>query len=575
MGTSQREAPKPAFRSMGMSTEVKETLAEAEDAAQTRDAETAGTKSGNRSADAVVDLAKAAMTLDERAAAMTAWRGLPPDARALTSKLIAKALGITVADLRGSLKGKREESEELVKAHEPNPHPVEGAALATELEEMFARYVYLPPHGATALALWTLSSHAVPLDAFDIAPYLNLSSPVRRCGKSTTMDLLEAAVGRPVMCSGASAPTLFRMIDASRPTVLIDETDKVFAKAKDNPDLVAALNAGHRRGGSILRCVGDENAVKRFDCFASYALAGIGTLPDTIADRSIPVPLSRKPPGVKLARRGIGWRADVWAKGERAARWVADNLGLLTVLAHEAPRPGFLDDRAADTWAPLFAIAKALGGDWPRKAWDAARALSGSRDESDDSAAARILRDCRLAFGADSDGNTADRPHDRLPTSELLRGLKDIPESPWGTWNRGHGLDDRGLARLLKPYGIRAKTIRSGSATPRGYERAAFLAAWDAYCGGADDATDEYANEWARWTAGACESRTGSQPPEPGPNCATTAKNAANPCCIPETNEADAATTKPSDSSVCCTVSLSDIGAIGLLEADADEGITI
>jgi hypothetical protein len=74
---------------------------------------------------------------------------------------------------------------------------------------------------------------------------------------------------------------------------------------------------------------------------------------------------------------------------------------------------------------------------------------------------------------------------DKLPTIEILNAMVAIEDDrPWAAW----WLDDlrrdqpqkpaSRLARLLKPYGIKAHVIRIDDETPRGYERADFLEAW-------------------------------------------------------------------------------------------------
>jgi len=63
--------------------------------------------------------------------------------------------------------------------------------------------------------------------------------------------------------------------------------------------LRGVLNCGYRRGGVASICVGKGTDIEArdFSTFCAKALAGIGHLPDTVADRSIPIRLKRKAPG--------------------------------------------------------------------------------------------------------------------------------------------------------------------------------------------------------------------------------------------------------------------------------------
>jgi hypothetical protein len=134
--------------------------------------------------------------------------------------------------------------------------------------------------------------------------------------------------------------------------------------------------------------------------------------------------------------------------------------------------PEGLADRAADVWEPLLAVADAAGGDWPARARVAAVALVAAKAEKEPSLGVRLLADIRAIFDQER--------REALPTAVLLERLHRIEEAPWGDI-RGKPLDARGLARRLAAYGIRAKTIRVGSDTPRGYERTAFEDAWARY----------------------------------------------------------------------------------------------
>jgi Protein of unknown function (DUF3631) len=67
---------------------------------------------------------------------------------------------------------------------------------------------------------------------------------------------------------------------------------------------------------------------------------------------------------------------------------------------------------------------------------------------------------------------------DTLTTHELLTTLNGLDESPWGARRRGEGLDARGLSRLLRPFGIRSRTVRVGDKTAKGYHREQFEGAF-------------------------------------------------------------------------------------------------
>jgi hypothetical protein len=120
---------------------------------------------------------------------------------------------------------------------------------------------------------------------------------------------------------------------------------------------------------------------------------------------------------------------------------------------------------------PLLAIADLAGGSWPVEARAACVELYGGRQIDDESIGIRLLADIRGVVG--------DR--DRMASADLLDALHDLDEAPWGEWY-GKPITNRALATLLKPYGIKSRTIklRDGK-TPKGFLREQFESAWSRY----------------------------------------------------------------------------------------------
>jgi hypothetical protein len=121
-------------------------------------------------------------------------------------------------------------------------------------------------------------------------------------------------------------------------------------------------------------------------------------------------------------------------------------------------------------WEALIAVADAAGGDWPRLAREAAKALIKESKDREPSLGVLLLAHLRTVFG-----NT-----EQMTSDEVLRALHAMPETPWNDI-KGKPLDQRGLAHRLRQYGIKPKVIRVGNSTPRGYTRDSFHDAWKAY----------------------------------------------------------------------------------------------
>jgi hypothetical protein len=129
-----------------------------------------------------------------------------------------------------------------------------------------------------------------------------------------------------------------------------------------------------------------------------------------------------------------------------------------------------IEDRDADVWEALLAVADAVDGDWPKDARKAAVALVAAVKEAEPSLNIRLLADIKEMFANLSD----------LSSKELLARLNALDEAPWGDL-KGKPLDERGLARRLRQFDIKPKVIRIGGSTPRGYAKDDFFDAWKRY----------------------------------------------------------------------------------------------
>jgi hypothetical protein len=379
---------------------------------------------------------------------------------------------------------------------DPWESEVPGAQLLDDIEKMFCRYIILPKGASETLALWTL--HAWTMDAGDISPFLVLVSPTKRCGKTSALIVLLYLTPRSELASNISPSALFRYVEEVRPTLLIDEADSF---VKDNEELRGILNSGHTKPAAyVIRNVEvkGEHKPRRFSTWAPKAIATIRALADTLEDRSITILLQRKARHAKVERLRKRDNDELAGLRRRAARWAADNFNKLS--DPDPAIPDALNDRAADNWRPLLAIADLVGGAWPRRARDAAGLLSGECREST-SVNVELLADIRTVFG----------DVDIIRSRDLVAKLIADPERPWAEWLKGNALTQRQLAGLLKPFGIIPEEVHPASqAHGKGYKRVRFEEAWAAYCPGQNPFPGPEAPSEARNRASADEMGTSS-----------------------------------------------------------------
>jgi hypothetical protein len=370
------------------------------------------------------------------------------------------------------------------------PDQVAGAALLDEIATTIRRHVILDEAAADAAALWVLHTHA--LSAAYVAPRLAITSPEKRCGKTTLLTLLSALAARPLATANMTAATIFRVIDAARPTLLIDEADSFLGEAEDMRGIV---NAGHcRASATVLRTAetSDGYEVRAFAVWGAVAIAAIGRLPGTIEDRAVKISMRRRRPDEVVDRVRLDRLDELAPIARRAARWVTDHLAELQ--AADPGVPGELHDRAADNWRVLLAIADEAGGDWPERARKAAVALTLAGADDAETTRIALLTDIQGAFDA--------KGVDRLASEDLVSYLVGLDERPWPESGNGKPITKTQVARLLKPLRISPGTIRlDDGRTAKGYYRSAFEDAFVRWLPPIQNVTPSQAKEAAAFGA--------------------------------------------------------------------------
>ena len=358
---------------------------------------------------------------------------------------------------------------------EDNP---DGAQLLDDIETFLARFVVYPSeHERRAHVLWV--AHCWLMDSWESTPRIAFLSPEPGSGKSRALEVTEPLVPRPVHAVNATSAYLFRKVsdEAGPPTILYDEIDTVFGpKAKENEDIRGLLNAGHRKGAVAGRCVvrGKIVETEELPAYCAVALAGLDDLPDTLMTRSVVVRMQRRAPGEKVEP----WRLRV--NGPEAERIRAQ---LETWSALAAPRavdiwptmPDGIEDRPADVWEALLAVADLAGGHWPDTARCSAVALVAASKRKAPTVGVLLLKDLLTIF------RNHGQPY--ICSGSVLTDLREMEESPWGSFKRsGDPIDARGLARHLRRYGIESHDQRVGDGkVQKVYYRAEFEQAWARY----------------------------------------------------------------------------------------------
>jgi uncharacterized protein DUF3631 len=351
------------------------------------------------------------------------------------------------------------------------PAAIDGATLLEAIHAFLGRFVAYPSEDAhVAHTLWVAHTHL--MDVWESTPRLAFLSPEPGSGKTRALEITETLVPRPVQSVNATPAYLFRKVSDPNgpPTVLYDEIDTLFGpRAKDNEEVRGLINAGHRRAATAGRCVvrGKNIETEELPAYCAVALAGLGNLPDTIVSRSVVISMRRRSPAEHVEPYRRFHAAEGNQLRDRLAAWA--NVMRNRVPARPEMPPG-VEDRSADVWEPLLAVADGAGGFWPERARKAAVSLVSLAKGGTPSLGIRLLADLRQVLG--------DR--EVVSTASIIEALNNLEETPWGDLH-GAPLDAKRLAKLLTPYGIASKQVRIGTKTLKGYTREDLWDAWSRY----------------------------------------------------------------------------------------------
>lgn len=346
---------------------------------------------------------------------------------------------------------------DVVEVLEPWPRPVNGDDLLKQMVKIINKHTVLPPDSDVALSLWLLASYC--MGVWSLFPKVLISSPDKRCGKSTLLEILEVFAHRALMASNISSSAVFRCIELFTPTLILDEADTFM---KNNPEMNGILNAGHKKrmAFTVRNEAVDGNYIPtRFNVWCPQIIAGIGRQQGTLHDRSICIDMKRKTDKETVDKvpsdgyeQGINFR-------RKCMRWAADNHAALINPQVKVPACG--NDRTQDNWQPLYAVAEVVGRKWLKKAKKAYFALNIAANNAPISLGEELLTDVRTVF--------SEQTAEHMFSTNLVKELVTLEGRPWADMGNEVPLNQNKLAKLLKAYDCQTRDVRINGTVKKGY----------------------------------------------------------------------------------------------------------
>jgi hypothetical protein len=335
--------------------------------------------------------------------------------------------------------------------------------LIDAIEKLLRRFVVIhDPRIYLLIAIYVVATYTYEL--FDYFGILWITSAGMRSGKTKLLEVLTQLVSRS---SGIQVnPTegvLFRMTHRGV-TLILDEVEKLRGQDREAyGHIMAILNSGFQKGGSVPRLRKkdkDGNFEElQYQTFGPKILAGISTVTDTIADRSIQIKMVRRVRSREPIERfrlrklisefsNVVLQLKVWAAAKGASVGaIYDGLGGSGSL--ELEKLQACDDRFLDIVEPLIAVAyhadaEYLNGDRRISValLEILRSLGIGRNELQDDAAVLAIETIKTILG--------DKKSVLVPSVDLLHSFQ-IQEGL--TWIK----NVQGLGRFLSKLNLTPK----------------------------------------------------------------------------------------------------------------------
>lgn len=346
--------------------------------------------------------------------------------------------------------------------------------IVQQIESYIQDYVTLAePHYALPLALWTIGTFCFP--EFDAFPYLVITSPTKRSGKTRLSEMISFCGSNPRNFAALTAAALFRCIENEKPTLVFDEAETLSSESAST--MRAVLNVGYRRGQTVPRVV--PGGIKEFPTYCPKIFILIGDVYDTLRDRSMVITMKRAETRKRFTFEAVKEEGKLLR--ELIDTEVKANIGNIQRAFETHKGLPFLMDRDEEIWTSLFCLAevfcKSRMTELQAAASDMAAEKTGEFKKyidlkaaedaaTDDEYAKRALTDLFSLFVVS--GRV-------IRTETAIDMMKAIPTGPWRRF-RGSGLDPHDLSNLLNRFGVKPVRVAVGSGRGnqkfyRGYRR--------------------------------------------------------------------------------------------------------
>ncbi|MEX0855188.1 MAG: hypothetical protein WD018_05435 [Nitrosopumilaceae archaeon] len=172
--------------------------------------------------------------------------------------------------------------------------PIEAKKVYELLDKAIRKYIDFPEdYNRIYFNLWIIGTYFYEL--FEAYPGTDLTG-TKRAGKSKVLEFLKYVCFNALMSPDMTGSSLFRIVEGTGATMLLDETENFRDKKNETAQLVRRLiMQGMLRGQHVIRSESKDNSFtpKTYNIYSPKAMAHISSLDDVMQDRFIKLIMKR------------------------------------------------------------------------------------------------------------------------------------------------------------------------------------------------------------------------------------------------------------------------------------------
>jgi len=240
-----------------------------------------------------------------------------------------------------------------------NPDPVK---TYLKIASLFKKYVdFKNPIEIDIVVLWCMGSYIYYL--FSAYAYINFYG-VKGTGKTQVMTLSSYIAFNAMLASSISASALFRLVEATRCTVGLDEAENLRKpKDPDSVEILRLLKAGYKKGAAVHKTETDAEGnyiPKKYEVYSPKMIASISGIEDILGSRCISINMLRTK-NAQISKVELSEKSEDWdAIRHELYCFALLNFTEIRKIYLEDDSIKILQNRDNELWLPLFSIAKFL-----------------------------------------------------------------------------------------------------------------------------------------------------------------------------------------------------------------------